>query len=158
MAPSVRSCASLPAILIAVLLTVGCTDDAGQASPATGAEPAVGQRYRFLVAAPGAEQVLTVTKISEGSVHYSVQTFVSDAPVGDHPTRVLELRFPPRAAPKDPKTETLKLAGRSYTCQVSEENGLRTYTAIEDGKLRFPGVVKITSGKDLVFELRVIEN
>lgn len=151
--------ACLPLILTAaLLLTVGCDDGASEAAPATGAEPAVGQRYRFSVAAPGAEQVLTVTRVSQDSVGYSVQTFVGGASVGDHPTRVLELRFSPQPVSSDPKTEALDLAARSYSCQVSEKDGLRTYTAIENGKLRFPGVVKITSGKDVVFELLAIEN
>jgi hypothetical protein len=140
-----------------LLLLVGCGGDTSDAPLAPDTSPAVGQRYRFSVAAPKAEQVLTITHVGKAKLRYSVQNVVDDAVVGEHPERALELVFASRPQAKDLKTETLTLAGRTYTCQVKEDGKLRAYTAVKDGHERFPGVVRISDGEDVVFELRAVE-
>jgi hypothetical protein len=144
-------------IQLLVLLLIGCAGDASNTVLAPSASPAVGQRYRFSVATPDAEQVLTITAVSEAGLRYSVENFVEGAPAGEQPKPPLELRFVGKAQAKGLKAETLHLAGRDFSCLVEEDGKLRVYTAVENERERFPGVVRISEGNDVVFELRAIE-
>ena len=138
-------------LALALLLLTGCPDPGGPPPVA------IGQKYRFQLISPGAEQVLEVADVNAETVDYAVHAFVDGASVGEHPNRALTLSFSLLGDKVEGSTESLSLAGHVFTCRVTEDGDSRIFTAVQGGRPRFPGVVRITRGEQVVLELLEIE-
>lgn len=141
------------AVALPLLALAGCPRGGAGAVDGVAAVH-TGQRYRFVQeATPDGGQVYEVLAVEPTGVRYRVQTTLRGTPIGDP----IELVFTGGVVSGAGPIEEHRVAGLDLRCEVREQEGLRSYTAVADGRERFPGVVEVVDLGTGEVELQLVE-
>jgi hypothetical protein len=139
------------ALAVVSLAWMGGCPRAGDAS-SSGGEVHARQTWRFRVDGVG-EQVYEVTAVTATDVEYLVRTVVDGAPIGEP----LAQRFPRSPGPGPLESgeagAPLVLGELRLDTWITTQGTDRVTTAVSGRSPRFPGVLKVERGDDVILEL-----
>lgn len=121
-----------------------------------------GQRYHFrMEPAPGTvlNMVWEVEEvISDRELKYSLTTFMNGKQIGEPTSQTWSIPEQGANAPaKVPPVETIKVAGRTWSCWRVESAGISTWCPQKDGKATWPPFVRQERDGKITSELSRIE-